>query len=155
MTSCEPLRVAQAPLIDLLLANDKVVVCTGGGVPVRLDSAGREQGVQAAVDKDLASAALAAELKADLLILLTDGGYVTKDWGKDSQRSILAANSEELSKFEFEEGSMKPKVDAAMRVADAGDRVLIGPLDQLDELIARKIGTEVSNDVEGGIFWAD
>lgn len=50
---------------------------------------------------------------------------------------------------------MKPKVDAAMRVADAGDRVLIGPLDQLDELIARKIGTEVSNDVEGGIFWAD
>lgn len=74
--------MAQAPLIDLLLANDKVVVCTGGGVPVRIDSAGREKGVQAAVDKDLASAALAAELKADLLILLTDGGYVAKDMGQ-------------------------------------------------------------------------
>ena len=49
---------------------------------------------------------------------------------------------------------MKPKVDAAIRVAKAGGRALIGPLDRLDELLARKIGTEIRADVADGIVYA-
>ncbi|MCZ0982004.1 hypothetical protein O1L60_32160 [Streptomyces diastatochromogenes] len=75
----------QAPLVSTLLDNGTLVVCVGGGgVPVRTDSKGRQIGMQAVVDKDAASAALAADLKADMLIMLTDGDFVSENWGTPS-----------------------------------------------------------------------
>ncbi|MFH8250632.1 carbamate kinase [Microbacterium sp. B2969] len=153
--SPDPIRIVQAPLVRLLLENDHLVVCVGGGgVPVRTDADGRRQtGVQAVVDKDLASAALAAELDADLLIMLTDGDYVSEAWGTPRQRDILTASADAISELAFAEGSMQPKVDAAIRVARAGGRALIGPLDRLDDLLARRVGTEVRPDLDGGIVY--
>ena len=131
--SPNPIRIQQTPIVRLLLENDRLVVCVGGGgVPVRIDDRGREIGMQAVVDKDLASAALAAELDADTLIMLTDGDYVSENWGTPEQRDILTATPEAIAELVFEEGSMRPKVDAAIRVAKAGGRALIGPLDRLD-----------------------
>lgn len=151
--SPNPLRIMQAPLVAELLSAGRLVVCVGGGgVPVKTDSKGRRQtGVQAVVDKDLASAALAAELKADILVMLTDGDYVSENWGTAEQRDILTASADAISELTFAEGSMQPKVDAAIRVARAGARALIGPLDRLDDLLARAVGTEIRADVEGGI----
>ncbi|WP_327243162.1 carbamate kinase [Streptomyces sp. NBC_01320] len=152
--SPHPLRIVQAPLVRTLLENDRLVVCVGGGgVPVKTDSKGRQTGLQAVVDKDLASAALAAELKADMLVMLTDGDYVSENWGTPEQRDILTASPEAISELAFAEGSMKPKVDAAMRVAKAGGRALIGPLDRLDDLLARRVGTEIRSDVADGIVF--
>ncbi|MHC6221762.1 carbamate kinase [Arthrobacter sp. MMS24-S77] len=153
--SPDPVSILQAPLVRLLLENGRLVVCVGGGgVPVKIDAKGRQTGMQAVVDKDLASAALAAELGADTLIMLTDGDYVSENWGTPEQRDILTASPEAISELAFAEGSMKPKVDAAIRVAKAGGRVLIGPLDRLDDLLARKVGTEIRPDVPEGIVFA-
>ncbi|MFE7240337.1 carbamate kinase [Streptomyces sp. NPDC057580] len=152
--SPHPLRIVQASLVRTLLENDRLVVCVGGGgVPVKTDSKGRQTGLQAVVDKDLASAALAAELKADMLVMLTDGDYVSENWGTPEQRDILTASPEAISELAFAEGSMKPKVDAAVRVAKAGGRALIGPLDRLDDLLARRVGTEIRSDVADGIVF--
>lgn len=149
-----PLRIHQADTIRLLLESGQLVVCVGGGgVPVRIDDRGREIGMQAVVDKDLASAALAAELGADVLVMLTDGDYVSENWGRAQQRDILTASPEAIAELEFAEGSMQPKVDAAIRVAKAGGRALIGPLDRLPDLLARRVGTEVCPEVAEGIVY--
>ncbi|MFF2509020.1 carbamate kinase [Streptomyces sp. NPDC058067] len=150
-----PIRIVQSPLVSMLLENGRLVVCVGGGgVPVKIDSKGRQTGMQAVVDKDAASAALAAELKADMLIMLTDGDYVSENWGTPEQRDILTASPEGISELSFAEGSMKPKVDSAVRFAKSGGSALIGPLDRLDDLIARRVGTEIRPDVPEGIVWA-
>lgn len=154
--SPNPISIVQAPLVKLLLDDQYLVVCVGGGgVPVRADATGnRHFGVQAVVDKDLASAALAADLGADMLVMLTDGDYVSQDWGTPQQKDILLASADAISELPFAEGSMQPKVDAAVRAARAGARALIGPLDRLEELMARKIGTEIRADVPEGIVYA-
>ncbi|MFE5022440.1 carbamate kinase [Streptomyces sp. NPDC056656] len=150
-----PRRIVQAPLVRMLLENGRLVVCVGGGgVPVKIDAKGRQTGMQAVVDKDLASAALAAELKADMLVMLTDGDYVSENWGSPEQRDILTASPEAISELAFAEGSMKPKVDAAVRVAKAGGRALIGPLERIDDLLERRVGTEIRADVAEGIVFA-
>lgn len=154
--SPDPIRIVQAPLVRLLLENGHLVVCVGGGgVPVKTDAGGgRQTGMQAVVDKDLASAALAVELGADTLVMLTDGDYVSEEWGTPQQREILTASADAISELAFAEGSMKPKVDAAIRIARAGGRALIGPLDRLDDLLARTVGTEIRAEVAGGIVYA-
>ncbi|MGP3776093.1 carbamate kinase [Streptomyces sp. SDT5-1] len=153
--SPDPVRILQAPDIRLLLENRRLVVCVGGGgVPVKADSAGRTSGVQAVVDKDLASAALAAELKADTLVMLTDAEYVSENWGTPEQRDIRTASAEAIGELAFAAGSMGPKIDAAVRVARAGGRALIGPLDRLDDLLDRKVGTEIRAEVPEGIVYA-
>ncbi|MFE2989715.1 carbamate kinase [Streptomyces sp. NPDC059262] len=150
-----PRRIVQAPLVRMLLENGRLVVCVGGGgVPVKIDGKGRQTGMQAVVDKDLASAALAAELKADMLVMLTDGDYVSENWGTPEQRDILTASPEAIAELSFAEGSMKPKVDAAVRVAKAGGRALIGPLERIEDLLERRVGTEIRADVPEGIVFA-
>ncbi|WGY04217.1 carbamate kinase [Nocardioides sp. QY071] len=154
--SPQPLTIVQAPLIRRLLEGGTLCVCVGGGgVPVRLDSKGRHVGVQAVVDKDQASAALAAEIDADVLIMLTDGDYVSEGWGTPDQRDIVTASADAIAELAFAEGSMQPKVDAAVRVARAGGRVLIGPLDRLDDLLARRVGTEIVPQLDEGIVFLE
>ena len=148
--SPQPIRVSQAPVIRTLVDQGLLVVCTGGGgVPVRVDDRGREIGVQAVVDKDLASAVLAREIEADVLVILTDADFVVDGWGTPEARNILAASPEAIGELEFAEGSMGPKIDAALGFAAGGGRVLIGPLDRLDAVLAREIGTEISAEVDG------
>jgi len=155
VASPDPLSIVQAPLIGRLLDGGSLAVCVGGGgVPVRRDARGRHIGVQAVVDKDLASAALAAEIGADTLIMLTDGDFVSQDWGTPRQRDILTASADAIAELAFAEGSMQPKIDAAIRVARAGGRALIGPLDRLEDLLARRIGTEIVPELEAGIVFA-
>ncbi|MFI0924515.1 hypothetical protein ACH4TP_11380 [Streptomyces sp. NPDC021012] len=82
-----------------------------------------------------------------------DGDFVSENWGTPEQRDILTASPEGLAGIAFAEGSMKPKVDAAVRVARAGGRTLIGPLERLDDLMARRVGTEIRADVDGGVVY--
>ncbi len=154
--SPNPLSVVQAPAIATLLEHGYVVVCAGGGgVPVRIDESGHgHHGIQAVVDKDAASAALAVELRADVLIILTDGDYVIENWGTANQRNIALASADAIAGLAFDEGSMRPKVEAAIRMARAGGRALIGPLDRLEDLVNRVVGTEIRADVEHGIVYA-
>lgn len=151
-----PLSIVQSPLVKRLIEGGSLVVCVGGGgVPVRVDASGRHVGVQAVVDKDLASATLAAEIGADTLIMLTDADFVVENWGTPDQRDILTASADAISKLDFAEGSMKPKIDAAIQVARSGGRALIGPLASLDDVLARNIGTEIVPELSAGIIYRD
>lgn len=152
--SPKPRRIFQTRPIGRLLHHGAVVICTGGGgIPTLYRPGTRELvGVEAVIDKDLASAVLARELQADLFVMATDADAVYVDWGTPRQRAVASACPQALDKYEFAAGSMGPKVEAATNfVRHSGNRAAIGALDQLDALLAGTSGTTVRPDVDDGL----
>lgn len=131
-------------LIDM---NFIVICCGGGGIPViRKNKTFR--GVDAVIDKDLASSLLASEIEADLLIIATDEKGVYVDFGKPEQKFIHTMTTEEARKHigdgQFPAGSMKPKVEAAVNFAKVtGTRAMITSLDDILDAVNGKSGTAV------------
>ena len=103
-------------------------------------------GVEAVIDKDLASAVLARELAADVFVMATDVPAVQTDWGMPSARDVAAASPEWLRAQTFAAGSMGPKVQAAIEFVEANPqgRAVIGSLDHIGELLAGTAGTQIS-----------
>jgi carbamate kinase len=143
--SPEPRRIVQLPAIRSLVDAGYLVVCAGGGgVPVVEDADGRHRGVEAVIDKDLASSLLAVNLGADALVMATDVDAVYEDYGTDRQRPIRRATPDRLRSGSFAAGSMGPKVEAACRFAEqTGGRATIGGLEQLQEMLDGRAGTDV------------
>ena len=143
-----PRSIVELPTIRILLEHDVLVVCAGGGgVPVVVDSRGARHGVEAVVDKDAATAMLARNLDADVLLLLTDVPAVELDWGTPDARPVGAITSRELAAFEFASGSMGPKVAAATSFVGAtGARAAIGALCDAAALVAGNVGTQVTSE---------
>jgi carbamate kinase len=133
-------------------AGDLLVVCGGGGIPVVQDPRGQLRGVKAVIDKDLASALLAVELDAPLLMILTAVDYVSIDFGKPAERQIKSMTVDEaanwLAEGQFPAGSMGPKVQAAIQFLRASratrPQVIIGPLEKATDAVAGKIGTRIT-----------
>jgi carbamate kinase len=146
VASPNPRSIVELPTIRLLLEHGIVVVCAGGGgVPVVVDSSGARHGVEAVVDKDLASALLARLLDADLLLLLTDVSAVELDWGTPRARPLPAATPEDLATISFAAGSMGPKVEAATSFArSTGKRAMIGALADAAALVDGTTGTSIT-----------
>ncbi len=107
-------------LIRQLVDSGTIVVCAGGGgVPtVRDERTGHLRGVEAVVDKDLASAMLAEALDADVLLLLTDVPAVMTDFGTPAQKPIRETTPAQLRAQQFPAGSMGPKIDAVCRFVE-------------------------------------
>jgi carbamate kinase len=145
--SPEPREIIQLGAIKGLVEAGFLVVCVGGGgVPVVAVPGGHE-GVEAVIDKDLASSLLAVGLDADMLVLATDVDAVYLGFGTPDERAIRRAGPERLRAESFPEGSMGPKVDAVCRFVEAtGNRGVIGALEDLDAIIDGTAGTEVSVD---------
>ena len=143
-----PRSIVELPTIRILLEHQVLVVCAGGGgVPVVVDSGGVRHGVEAVVDKDAATAMLARNLGADLLLLLTDVPAVEVGWGTADARPIGRIMSRELATLEFAAGSMAPKVAAAMSFVNAtGARAAIGALGDAVALVAGTKGTQVTHE---------
>jgi carbamate kinase len=119
-TSPQPLEIMEREVIATLLAQGCVVIaCGGGGIPVLVDEHQQIFGVEAVIDKDLASALLAEQLGADLLLIPTGVEQVAINFGKPDQRWLdtlsLAEAQELISQNQFGAGSMLPKVEAIMR----------------------------------------
>jgi len=146
--SPRPQRIVEIEPIRYLLDRHVLVICAGGGGIPTTSEAGngrRMVGVEAVIDKDLASELLAEDLDADLLVMATDVEGVFTDWGTLRQRLLPTITPEELSEYDFAEGSMGPKVDAAMRFARiTGKRAAIGALGDIAEIVAGKKGTQVT-----------
>jgi carbamate kinase len=153
--SPEPRRIIPIEVIRGLVEDGVVTVCVGGGgIPVVEDGDGRMRGVEAVVDKDLASALLAAGLEADALLLLTDVDAVVDGWGTPSARRIRAGSPAAMRDQGFAAGSMGPKVEAACRFAErTGGWAAIGRLDEVEALLAGEAGTRVDASVEGLEHW--
>jgi carbamate kinase len=148
-----PRRIFGVGAIELLLDAGFVVICAGGGgIPTayveEAAPAGRRlTGVEAVIDKDMASALLAADVHADALIIATDVDGVYRDWGTPQPHLIRRATPAQLSATGFAAGSMGPKVQAASTfVEQTGGFAAIGSLGAVQELLARSGGTIVYPD---------
>ncbi|MGK7897027.1 MAG: carbamate kinase [Xenococcus sp. (in: cyanobacteria)] len=141
--SPEPKQILELPTIRLLVKVEALVICVGGGgIPVVVTPAGTIRGVEAVIDKDLATALLAIELQADMLLLLTDVDAVYNKWNTPEAQPIQVTTPQQLSKYNFAPGSMQPKVKAACRFVQAtGAMAGIGKLEDVLAILSGDHGT--------------
>lgn len=146
--SPRPQRILELDVIRLLLDQNVVVICAGGGgIPVVQNADGTMIGVEAVIDKDHASGLLARALDADGYLMLTDVEGVFADWGTPDARLIRQATPKDLRAMTFPAGSMGPKVDAACDFVEAtGGFAAIGRLSDTVALVAGTAGTRISLD---------
>jgi carbamate kinase len=113
--------------------------------------AGRQLvGVEAVIDKDLASALLAKDLAAEALAIVTDVDAVYDGWGTPQQRAIRRATPDALAHSEFAAGSMGPKVRAACSfVEETGGIAAIGSIADTPALLRGQAGTIVTHEADG------
>ncbi len=150
--SPQPKRIFEIRPIRWLLEKGTVVICAGGGgIPTMYDPSKERTlvGVEAVIDKDLASELLARDVDADLFVMVTDVAGVYLDWGTPGQRMLERVTPDELRAQPFAAGSMGPKVDAAARfVEHTGRRAAIGGLADIAAIVDGTAGTQV---VTGGV----
>jgi carbamate kinase len=145
--SPEPLEIVEADQISKLIDGGfTVVACGGGGIPVSIDAGGRMTGVEAVIDKDLASSLLATRLGADVLLLSTGVPQVAVDFGTADQRWLdtltIAEARRLLDEQQFDPGSMGPKVEAMLRfLANGGKRGVITDPANIAAALAGAAGT--------------
>lgn len=146
--SPRPRRIFEIRPTRWLVDRGVVVICAGGGGIPTMYARGEERhlvGVEAVIDKDLATGLLARELEADLFVMATDVEAVYADWGTSTQRRLGQVTPAELGAMEFAAGSMGPKVQAAAEFVEAtGKRAAIGSLADIDGLVAGTAGTNVA-----------
>ena len=147
--SPRPLRILNIKTVARMLESATVVIAAGGGgIPVVKGRDGQWRGIEAVIDKDFASALLAAELNADLFIILTGVPKIAVDFGKTTQRNLdritVAEAQKHLADGQFPAGSMGPKVEAAIQFVKATKKqVLITDVDVLREALEGREGTLV------------
>ena len=117
--SPQPVRIVEAPIIARLAREGALVIaCGGGGIAVQQTASGELQGVEAVIDKDRASALLAIEMDADLLMIPTGVERVAIRFGKPDQQWLDRLTIEQAKRYaangEFGEGSMRPKIEALL-----------------------------------------
>ncbi len=144
-----PLEIVEKESIIRLLESGEVVIAAGGGgIPVIVKEDGSLEGVDAVVDKDLASSVLALDIKADYLMMLTGVENVCLDYGESDQKPLETITVEEAERYMAEEhfppGSMGPKIQAAVNfLKGGGESVFITAIDKVCEAIAGKTGTRI------------
>ncbi len=152
VASPEPLRIVEGAQIRTLVDAGFVVIAVGGGGVAVVETApGRYRGVEAVIDKDRASALLAASLDIPLLVLSTGVERVAIHFHQPDERWVDEMTTTEaagwLAAGEFPKGSMGPKVEAAIRFLEqGGQEVLITTPSALERGIAREAGTRVVRD---------
>lgn len=146
VASPRPLRILELAVIALLVGQGVIVICAGGGgIPVVRRADGSYAGVEAVIDKDLASSLLARELKADALLMLTDVEAVYRDWGGAAAQPVRHSVPAELRALALAPGSMGPKVEAACEfVEQTGGIAAIGRLEDAARLLNGDAGTRVT-----------
>ena len=145
----KPMEVIEVDAISALLDADQIVVaCGGGGIPVLVQD-NRLKGASAVIEKDTAAGKLAELLDADMLVILTGVEKVCLDYGKDTEQPLDTMTVAEAEKYiaegQFEAGTMLPKIEAAVEfIGNSAVRtVLITKLDTTREGLEGKTGTMI------------
>ena len=147
--SPKPKQIVEADIIlDCAKRGIIPIAVGGGGVPV-VRNGGMLDGVEAVIDKDLASALLAQTVDADHLVIVTDVPYVLRDFGKPTEAPLKTITTDALQTLHaakhFAAGSMSPKVQGALNFVRAtGKRAVITDLTHLLEAIAGNAGTQIT-----------
>ena len=147
--SPKPVKVIQRHMIKTQVLFGDIVICVGGGgVPVMKLPDKTYKAVEAVIDKDLASANLASTIRADCLIILTAVPNVCINFKTPQEKQLGHVTTKELRKYleegHFAEGSMKPKVEAALyHLANEGRRVIITDIESLPKALQGQAGTHI------------
>lgn len=141
--------VPKRVLRDLVRSGKIVIAAGGGGIPVIINGRGLFQGVEAVIDKDYAASLIAREIKADLLIILTNVERVYLNYGKSDETPIhmmtVKEAQEYMSQGQFPEGSMGPKIHAAIEyIQNGGNEVLITSAAHLKASLINRSGTKIT-----------
>jgi carbamate kinase len=148
VASPKPLTIVEHREIKKLIEMDFIVICCGGGgIPV-VRKERKFRGVEAVIDKDLASSVLAQKIKADIFVIASDVEGAGINWGKADQKMLRKVPLAEMEKYvqqgQFPAGSMGPKVEAMMQFFKAtGNRGAICQLKDIEKAIAGEAGTEI------------
>jgi carbamate kinase len=144
-----PIHVCDISLVETVMKRGTVVIAGGGGgVPVVRDERGIRRGVEAVVDKDLTSALMSNVLGLEVMMILTAVSKVAINFGKHDHRDLDLITVTEARQHHgdghFHEGSMGPKVDAAIRfIEGGGKRAIIADLAEAASALAGESGTHI------------
>ncbi len=147
--SPQPLEIVEEGIFNDLLDQGLIAIgAGGGGIPVFRNARGELEGIEAVIDKDRTSALLASRVGIDTLVILTQVDHVYLNFNQPDQTPIETATVSEmatwLNKNHFSEGSMKPKVEAALYfLKQGGKKTIIAHLNQLADAVAGRAGTHI------------
>ena len=150
-----PTKIIEMKQIEFLSNAGYVVIACGGGIPVLENEKNYLVGVEAVIDKDLASALLAAELRADRFIISTDVDRVALDYGKPDVRWLDHISLDDAIRYheenQFDTGSMGPKVQAMINyLVNGGSEGIITNPENLEQAILSEAGTHFVIDQDHG-----
>jgi carbamate kinase len=150
VASPQPMRIVEIEVIrDLLNAGVVTIAVGGGGIPVVTNADGDLEGIAAVIDKDLASALLASQVDADLLLISTAVEQVALNFGTPEQEWVDQLTLDEVKQYlaeggHFAEGSMAPKMRAVVQFLEAGGtEALITNPENLERAMAGETGTRI------------
>ena len=145
-----PVRIVEIDAIKALLDADQIVIaCGGGGIPV-LEQDNHLKGASAVIEKDLTAGKMAADTQADELIILTSVDQVKINLGRDNEEALGEISVENAKKYmeegHFGEYNMLPKLSASVSFIEKGEgrSALITSFDKLGEALKGKTGTKIS-----------
>ncbi|MEO0126962.1 MAG: carbamate kinase [candidate division WOR-3 bacterium] len=147
--SPKPVKVVNSKIIKQLVDQGVIVIAAGGGgIPVYIEIDGTYEGIDGVIDKDLASAVLAIEIKAQILAILTAVDYVYLNFKKPDQKKLdritLSEAKKYLSEGHFPAGSMGPKIEAAIKFLESGGQeVIITSLENAKKAFFGDFGTKI------------
>ncbi|NNE45761.1 MAG: carbamate kinase [Rhodothermales bacterium] len=151
VASPRPLRIIEAPVIRKLIDSGFVVIAVGGGgIPVVREQSGDVRGVEAVIDKDLASGLLATALDASLLVIATSVEKAALHFGTPKQQWIDTITLDEAKGYlaegiHFGRGSMEPKIQAIVDFIEAGGTEgLITNAENLERAVSGETGTRIT-----------
>ncbi|OPZ62139.1 MAG: Carbamate kinase 2 [Firmicutes bacterium ADurb.Bin506] len=149
VASPNPQRIVEAQAVARLVETGAIVIVNGGGgIPV-IEKDGDFVGVEAVIDKDLGAERVAHDVRAEVLMILTDVPRAAINYRTPQQRELDRVSLAEVEKYQqeghFKAGSMGPKVEACRRfVANGGETAIIASLTQAVEAIAGRAGTHIT-----------
>ncbi len=145
-----PVRIVEFSCLKELWDTTIVITAGGGGIPVIEKEDGSLEGIAAVIDKDLASARLASDIGADVLMILTEVEKVSLNFNKPDQKELDQVTVAEAEKYiaegHFAPGSMLPKIQAAVNYVkqNPGKKAIITSLFKSLEALEGKTGTVIS-----------
>ncbi|PLS83839.1 MAG: carbamate kinase [Actinobacteria bacterium] len=151
--SPQPREIVELDAIRAMVEAGFVTVALGGGgIPVAETEPGVYEGVEAVIDKDLASSLLATNLGADLLLVSTGVPQVSINFNRPDQRNLDRMTLEEAKRYleegHFPPGSMGPKIKAAVRFLESGGpEVLVTSPEMIEEALDGRAGTRICRDI--------
>ncbi|MEO0184600.1 MAG: carbamate kinase [candidate division WOR-3 bacterium] len=147
-----PVKIVNSRIIKYLVEQGVIVIAAGGGgIPVYMEVDGSYEGIDGVIDKDLASAVLAIDIKAQILAILTGVDYVYLNYNKPDQTKLekitLSQARNYLSQGQFPPGSMGPKIESAIKFLEAGgSEVIITSLQKARDAFFGDFGTKIVPD---------